>query len=482
MSDSGDDEDDDDELVGEDAELKMVEQQARQEWEQAGYEPGAFSMDAYNDKFLSEEMGNQDKEWRLNDIAGVSNLEEKRAIIQESMDRKLTKEKVMAVVTGFAQDRAADLLNIGIEVSSIFEPGFMRRARQRRRHLARIEVSEAEASRVVMERTEAQQRRKQWSRLERQAKQMRDERVANKGPSAKIASDVAGTAEVERRTNEIQMFKERNLAVLEQKNEEALARKERWDRAQEKKDGDLRAWREGYWAENSASAAEEAEMMIEVAAEDRVRRELELVAMDDAELAERDMQRNFDQVSGANISDDPSGLGVFGIPWENGAEVRHETNRLAGVDDAEVKLFSATPQTEYEERVVQLQELEAEEGRQADLYESLTRETAAVDKELAGLGLLKHRVEQEVKQLEEDFKLLTQTMFGPPRREPAAHQIEANHARKNRIKELKTRLSQIDKRSQDLRVSKATAQSQSIEVAKKVALARDKVIDVHDDN
>jgi hypothetical protein len=48
------------------------------------------------------------------------------------------------------------------------------------------------------------------------------------------------------------------------------------------------------------------------------------------------MQRTLDQVSGPSISSDPSGLGIFGNPWERGRETRHPANRLPGVDDVEV--------------------------------------------------------------------------------------------------------------------------------------------------
>lgn len=53
-------------------------------------------------------------------------------------------------------------------------------------------------------------------------------------------------------------------------------------------------------------------------------------------LAERDMQRTHDQVSGPCLSEDPSGLGVFGIPFEQGLPTSHTRNRKAGVDDYEV--------------------------------------------------------------------------------------------------------------------------------------------------
>jgi hypothetical protein len=61
-------------------------------------------------------------------------------------------------------------------------------------------------------------------------------------------------------------------------------------------------------------------------------------------LAERDMQRTHDQVSGPSVSEDPSGLGVFGIPFEQGLPVSHPRNRKPGVDDYEVnKSFSLVP-------------------------------------------------------------------------------------------------------------------------------------------
>jgi hypothetical protein len=48
------------------------------------------------------------------------------------------------------------------------------------------------------------------------------------------------------------------------------------------------------------------------------------------------MQRTHDQVGGPSVSEDPSGLGVFGIPFEQGLPVSHPRNRKPGVDDYEV--------------------------------------------------------------------------------------------------------------------------------------------------
>lgn len=74
--------------------------------------------------------------------------------------------------------------------------------------------------------------------------------------------------------------------------------------------------------------------------------------------------------------------------------------------------------------------------------------------------------------MNEDDRLLQQTMYGPPRRDPAPHQIEASHARKKRMVELKERLLQIDGRCEVLKLNKQSASSQMTEVAKKVAVAR----------
>jgi hypothetical protein len=107
-------------------------------------------MDGYNKQLLSKEMGNQDQDWRFNDISRQSFLSEKAAIIDMERDRRLTLEKVQRGVQAFAADRATDVLRAGMEVVNIFEPGFMRRARQQRRHLARIAQAEADAERVVV--------------------------------------------------------------------------------------------------------------------------------------------------------------------------------------------------------------------------------------------------------------------------------------------------------------------------------------------
>jgi len=49
------------------------------------------------------------------------------------------------------------------------------------------------------------------------------------------------------------------------------------------------------------------------------------------------------------------------------------------------------------------------------------------EKEITSLNLLRHRVKGECAQQEEDVKLYTQTLFGPPRRDPAPHQVKPRH-------------------------------------------------------
>lgn len=53
--------------------------------------------------------------------------------------------------------------------------------------------------------------------------------------------------------------------------------------AKERRLTELRHWRAGHWAKASVAALEESEALIEAATQDRLRRERELVAFDDAE-------------------------------------------------------------------------------------------------------------------------------------------------------------------------------------------------------
>jgi hypothetical protein len=382
-------------MASEDDEQQQVEAVARQEWKEAGYDPTSFTMDGYNNQILSKEMGNQDQEWRFNDISRQSFLSEKAAIIVMERDRRLTLEKVQRGLQAFAADRATDVLRVGMEVATIFEPGFMRRARQQRRHLARIAKAEADADRVVMERTEAQARRKQWAKLEVQSRKARNDRVAAQGPTAQISHDVGSVAEEERRLAEINEFRERSLATLEAKNNALIQKQTRAAEAKDAREVELRRWRAGYWQEAAETAATDARRLIEAAAAERASLERELVAYDDAELAERDAQRTHDQVAGPAVSEDPSGLGLFGTPWEKGHAANDPRNRLAGADDSEVKLFSATPASGFEEEVFELHDLQANEARTEELYASLTKEVQACDNEVASLSLLRHRVSNE---------------------------------------------------------------------------------------
>jgi len=178
-----------------------------------------------------------------------------------------------------------------------------------------------------MERNEAQARRKQWTKLEVQSRKERAERVAAQGPTAKISHDVSAVAEDERRLAEINEFRERSLATLEAKNNALLEKQARAAEAKEAREIEVRKWRAGYWKEASESASTTAKDMIEAAAAERAALERQLVAYDDAELADREAQRTHDQVAGPSISDDPSGLGVFGTPWEKGMPASDARNR-----------------------------------------------------------------------------------------------------------------------------------------------------------
>jgi len=106
-------------------------------------------MDAYNREILTKEMNKQDQEWRFNDISRVSFLAEKRAIIEKIQDDKIV-PRVKKFAGRVMEGAAVQMLAAGVEITNIFEPGFMRRARQRRRHLGRIAQAEADADRVIV--------------------------------------------------------------------------------------------------------------------------------------------------------------------------------------------------------------------------------------------------------------------------------------------------------------------------------------------
>lgn len=73
-----------------------------------------------------------------------------------------------------------------------------------------------------MERKEAQLRRKQWRKLEIQSKKERDDRVLHEAPTAKITKDVEDIASKEKELFEVQAFRERSLAIIEQKNNDSI--------------------------------------------------------------------------------------------------------------------------------------------------------------------------------------------------------------------------------------------------------------------
>jgi hypothetical protein len=94
---------------------------------------------------------------------------------------------------------------------------------------------------------ELQSRRKQWRKLEVQAKKERGNRVDSMKPTAQILRDLKDAARDERRAAEAQMFRDRSLAILEQKNNEAELKREARAAEKEQRAVELRNWRAGYW-------------------------------------------------------------------------------------------------------------------------------------------------------------------------------------------------------------------------------------------
>ena len=77
-----------------DDEQKLIESDARREWDEAGYDPASFTMGAYNDLITSEQIKDKNMLVRLDDLRGVNNLPEKQAIVEVKRARSTVRRLI----------------------------------------------------------------------------------------------------------------------------------------------------------------------------------------------------------------------------------------------------------------------------------------------------------------------------------------------------------------------------------------------------
>lgn len=99
-----------------------------------------------------------------------------------------------------------------------------------------------------------------------------------------------------RDVTELKAFRERTLATLEDNTNKDLALRQAQDTKAAEDLAVLREWRAAYWRDNAGGALHEAEALIDDSLAKRRQLQRELLAFDDAERAERDIHRTFDQV------------------------------------------------------------------------------------------------------------------------------------------------------------------------------------------
>ena len=102
------------------------------------------------ERSAAAERLSQEEYWRWVDLARKSHMDEKRAIIESEKERRLTLCHIRLTAADFAMEKRDEARLAALEMCAIFEPGFMRRARQRRINLAKISRAEDDANRIVM--------------------------------------------------------------------------------------------------------------------------------------------------------------------------------------------------------------------------------------------------------------------------------------------------------------------------------------------
>ena len=168
-------------------------------------------------------------------------------------------------------------------------------------------------------------------------------------------------------------------------------------------------------------------------------------------------------------------MGIFGVPKHPGAFHAIEDGGFKpGLDQADIHPFESNPQTEYENNTIDVMESEAEVARNQGLYDMLTNEAKHLDEALDRICTLRDALERDHKQIHTEQRITDKSTGGPPRRLPSTIEQGTTHTRKSRMTQLQQEISKYQHAIEKCDEKKRRVDLQILDVAKKLAAAREK--------
>ena len=389
-------------------------------------------------------------------------------------------EKMQRLAKEASAEIRKEMKNVGKQIIDSFTPGFIRRMMSKKIHTERI-VKQVAGSKSAKEDIEIKlvEVKKATKKAKKDAKKMKlkiqQRGVVQSGAVAEKAAFKA--AEVKKQAEDY--VARRNLqlsevqAVIDKKVREMKELEER--NLLERRNFNL-----NHWAQVAKESHEEAvETNKRVLLEKTKVYRKQMDKMYD-EWAERDYSRVQMQVMAPSVSAPiglPGGeLGIFGVPRGDGEYhgMFEDAGHKHGLDDHDVHVFHAEPNTEYEDDTNKLMDSKNEEMRKQALYDSLSGSSKELTSALERLVQMRDLAEKDEFQVRQEMKVVELDQIGPPRRAPHNHEIDPTHIRKQRIMDLGRKIQEIQHCIDVAENEKRTTESQLLGVSKELAALKEK--------
>lgn len=145
------------------------------------------------------------------------------------------------------------------------------------------------------------------------------------------------------------------------------------------------------------------------------------------------------------------------------------------LDYREHRVFSAQPQTEYEETNIMSQEISSTLLRNEQLYDTLSKESKNLQDSMVRMVEMRTAVERDLKQCDVEIGKADSDLLGPPRRLPFSHETVTANFQKDKRKALVERKEEIQHSLDLTDKRKHQLESQLLSLSKQIATGRDEL-------
>eukprot|EP01041_Mallomonas_annulata_P000136 gene136-219_t len=401
-------------------------------------------------------------------------------------------------VADAAKDAAGGLRVFASSVIDVITPTFIREIRTKKKHKTRIIEEEefiAEVREDVGKNIDAELKDHHEAKtvIKKIKKQLRKEKAGN---------DVQLEAKAEAKDEELQSsfddFRERQkqIVLTEKERKERLFREETEKVAKDTKE--LRTWRQNHWSAQAKILYKEAAELREINKNSEQKAANISIENTQDEWIEREVARTHFQVQSTPKLSDPillpssRPLGIFGIPQGNSSY--ESLNKdfgfnggiggggegggggydgfIPGLDQHEVPIFSAPPQTDYEMDSIANIDKTAELTRTQTLYDALQLDCKRYELSMQHMYTMRSDAERDLKQVSNELKQIEREQLGPPRRLPIASEIISTNLRKEKQSLLRSRIDELQHSIDVSHTRKVEVESQMLSIAKTLSILR----------